>query len=144
MKDRAYKQLESKQSYSKSPSYCIINNRNHIELNIQTRMMRVYWNEKQSFSPQQKNAPSHAADLISLTDLQSAISLWFSWLAVGFMTAGPSAASIFYSQQPAISRTTFSGLQFKCGLLVLAVFFSSLLHLTLTQATLCTHTVYGL
>lgn len=52
MKDRAYKQLESKQSYSKSPSYCIINNWNRIELNIQTRMMRVYWNEKQSFSPQ--------------------------------------------------------------------------------------------
>lgn len=94
---------------------------------------------KSRLSPQQKNAPSDPADLISLSDLQSPISLHFTWLAVGFMTAAPSAASIFYSQQSATSQTTFSGLQFKSGLLVLAVFFFSILHLTVTQA----HAVYS-
>lgn len=108
-------------------------------------MLKICWNLKQSFLPRQKNAPSLAADLISLSDLQSPISLWFTWLAVRFMTAGPKTASIFYSQQPVSSQTTFSGLQFKAGLLVLAMFFSSLFHTCLwPNPVMCIHTVYGL
>lgn len=139
-----YEQLENKQSYLNVHTILLLIIGVLLRSISNPRWWELRSGMKSCFShlweKKRKKPPSHPADLISLADLQSPISLRFTWLAVGFMTAGPPAASIFYSQQPAISQTTFSGLQFNSGLLVLAVFFSSLLHLTVSQGPCCVFT----